>query len=274
MSDVALRPQSVLLTVFGDYVSDQGEAVSAGSVIELLDLVGVGAFATRATLTRMVKRGLLQRATAGRQAYFGLTDFGRRTVLDGRSRAQASDVVDRRWDGRWTFVSFSFPQDSQRARHQLRSRLTWAGFGMVQGGLWATPRKVDVVDLLSDLGVLKFVNAFRGEPLAPTETEQMVAQCYDLESLRCGYDAFLKRWQHLAEADTPDESDPLTARILLTTDWLLMLRDDPRLPVQLLPSAWPALPALALHRTLQRRLRRPAEREASHRLEVRIVPVT
>ena len=77
----------------------------------------------------------------------------------------------------------------------------------------------------------------------------MVAQCYDLPALGCGYDAFVDRWQPLAEADrTRMQSDPLTARIVLTTDWLLMLRDDPRLPVALLPSAWPALPALALHR--------------------------
>jgi len=262
----------MLLTFFGDYVSGEDEVVAAASVIELLEAIGVGASATRATLSRMVKRGLLRRAGRGRQAYFGLTPVGLRTVLDGRYRTQVSDVVDRNWDGRWTLVSFSLPDAAQRERHVLRSRLSWGGFGMLQAGLWAAPRPVAVVDLLSDLQVLTHVNAFRGEPLAPSETGRMVGQCYDLAALSAGYDAFLERWQPLADTAAADAHDPLTARVLLTTDWLLVLRDDPRLPMQLLPDAWPALPALALHRTLEKRLRRPAEREAQRRLEVIRVP--
>jgi phenylacetic acid degradation operon negative regulatory protein len=272
LPEVEFRPQSMLLTFFGDYVSDANEMVAAAGVIDLLESVGVGAYATRATLSRMVKRGLLRREAVGRQAYFGLTPVGLCTVLDGRYRTQVSDVVDRNWDGRWTFVSFSLPDAAQRERHVLRSRLSWGGFGMLQAGLWAAPRSVDVVDLLSDLQVLTHVNAFRGDPLAPSETERMVAQCYDLAVLAAGYTAFLERWQPLAATAAPDGLNPLTARILLTTDWLLMLRDDPRLPVQLLPDAWPALPALALHRALEKRLRRPAEREARRRLEVITAP--
>ena len=263
----------MLLTFFGDYVSGEGQAVAAASVIGLLESVGVGAHATRATLSRMVKRGLLRREAIGRKAYFGLTAFGLRTVLDGRDRAQATDVVDPEWDGSWTFVAFSLPDAAQRDRHVLRSRLTWGGFGMLQAGLWASPRSVDVVALLADLDVLRHVHTFRGQPLAPSDTSQMVAQCYDLETVRRGYDAFLARWQQLAGSDALDEGDALTARILLTTDWALVLRDDPRLPVRLLPAGWPALPAQALHRSLQRRLQRPAEREAANRLDIRVVPV-
>jgi phenylacetic acid degradation operon negative regulatory protein len=268
LPEVDLRPQSVLLTLFGDYLSDGDDVVSAGSLIELLDSAGVGSYATRATLTRMVKRGLLRRVTSGRRAYFGLTEFGRRTVLDGRARAQDSDVVDRRWDGSWTFVSFSLPDGSQQARHLLRSRLTWAGFGMVQGGLWAAPREIDVVALLSDLDLLAHVNAFRGEPLAPTETARLVDQSYDLAAVAESYAGFLDRWLPLKDKAVDKVGDPLTARVLLATDWLLVLRDDPRLPVQLLPQQWPGLPAIDLQRSLDRRLRRPAEREAARRLEV------
>ena len=258
----------MLLTLFGDYADREDQVVAATSVLDLFGSVGVGAYATRATLTRMVKRGLLRRVAVGRKAYFGVTAFGRRTVLDGRERAQVSDVVDRNWDGRRTFVSYSLPDAAQRERHVLRSRLAWGGFGMLQAGLWAAPRAVDVVDLLADLDILPNVNAFRGEPLAPSQTERMVAVCYDLAGLAGGYDAFLSRWEQLAAEGADTGTDPLTARILLATDWLLTLRDDPRLPVQLLPDAWPALPALRLHRALESRLRRTAEREARRRVEI------
>ena len=274
LPEVDLRPQSMLLTFYGDYADAEDQVVAAASVIDVLEAVGVGAHATRATLGRMVKRGLLRRVAVGRQAYFGPTAFGRRTILDGRERTQASDVVDRDWDGRWTFVAFSLPDAAQRERHVLRSRLTWGGFGMLQAGLWAAPRAVDVVDLLGDLDVLPHVMAVRGAPVAPSETGRMVAQCYDLERLAAGYDGFLGRWQPFAAEGARNENDPLSSRLLLTTDWLLTLRDDPRLPLPLLPDAWPALPALALHRALERRLRRPAEREAQRRLEILTVAVS
>jgi phenylacetic acid degradation operon negative regulatory protein len=216
----------------------------------------------------MVKRGLLHRAAEGRQAFFGLTEFGRRTVLEGRQRAQVADVVDRTWDGRWTFVAFSLPESSQRERHGLRSRLSWAGFGMLQAGLWAAPHDVDVVALLDDLDVSEHVNAFRGEPLAPTETARMVS-AFDLDALAARYDGFVRRWQPIADAGSSAVEDPLTARVVLSADWLLVLRDDPRLPLDLLPEPWPALAARDLHHALERGLRRPAEAEARRRLDVR-----
>jgi phenylacetic acid degradation operon negative regulatory protein len=274
LPEVDLRPQSMLLTFFGDYADSEDQVVAATSVLDLFEAVGVGAHATRATLTRMVKRGLLRRVALGRKAYFGVTPFGRRTVLDGRDRAQVADVVDRDWDGRWTFVSYSLPDAAQRERHVLRSRLTWGGFGMLQAGLWAAPREVDVVELLADLDVLPHVHAFRGEPSAPTGTARMVSQCYDLPVLAAGYDEFLARWRPLADDSADADADALSARILLATDWLLVLRADPRLPVELLPDGWPALPARALHRELERRLRVPAEREARSRLEILASPAT
>jgi phenylacetic acid degradation operon negative regulatory protein len=268
---VDLRPQSVLLAFFGDYVSGQNEAVAAASVIGVLETAGVGSYATRATLTRMVKRGLLRRIAVGRQAFFGLTDFGRRTVLTGKERAQVADVMDRRWDGRWTLVAFSLPEDSQRERHELRSRLSWAGFGMVQAGLWAAPHNVDLVDLLSDLDALRFVNAFSGEPLAPTEAARLVESSFDLATLSARYEGFLQRWEHVERAGAQEVADPLTARVLLSADWLLVLRHDPRLPLEFLPDRWPGLSARLLHHSLEARLREPAEREARRRLDVRVV---
>jgi phenylacetic acid degradation operon negative regulatory protein len=265
---VDLRPQSVLLGFFGDFVSDPHTAVSASSVVDVLGGVGVGVHATRATLSRMVRRGLLRREAQGRQAYFGLTDFGLRTVIDGRRRTQETDIVDRGWDGRWTLVSFSLPEDSQRQRHDLRARLSWAGFGMVNAGLWAAPRHVDVVSLLDDLDVLDGVRAFTGEPAAPSGGAGLVRDLYDLDGIASGYDAFLRRWRPYDRA-VDRVPDPLVARVVLAADWLLVVRHDPRLPVQFLPGDWPGYAALELQRRLVTELAGPSEREALRRLDLR-----
>lgn len=242
--------------------------MSAASVVDVLDGAGVGVHATRATLSRMVSRGLLCREAQGRQAFFGLTEFGLRTVLDGRQRTQEADVVDREWDGRWTMVSFSLPEDSQRQRHDLRSRLSWAGFGMVNAGLWAAPHDVDVVALLSDLRVLDGVRAFTGEPAPPSDRALLVRDLYDLDALAEKYEAFIQRWRPFDRA-FDRIGDALVARIVLAADWLLVVRHDPRLPVEFLPSAWPGHRALDLQRRLVTRLTGPSEREAVERLDIR-----
>ena len=267
---IELRPQAVLLTFFGDYAAATEVAVAATSIIEVLEGAGVGASATRATLNRMVKRGLLRRVAAGRHAYFGLTGFGLATVLDGRQRAQEADVVDRAWDGRWTLVSFSLSEDSQRERHELRSRLSWAGFGLVHAGLWAAPRAVDVSRLLGDLGVLDRVRAFSGEPVPPTIGEELVRAAYDLDTVAERYVEFVARWAPF-DGTARRMADPLVGRVLLSSDWLLVLRHDPRLPVEFLPDDWPGHAALALQRRLLARLRKPSERQARSRLDVREV---
>ena len=268
---VELRPQSVLLTFFGDFVAGEDEGVSASDVVELLEGAGIGASATRATVNRMVKRGLLRRVAIGRQAWFGLTPFGRRTVLDGRERAQAAEAHDAAWDGRWTLVSFSLPESAQRERHELRARLTWAGFGMVQAGLWAAPRRVDVDEVLEELARHPGLNAFRAETLAPTDGRRLVQSAYDIDALASRHTAFVDRWSPVVGADAV-VSDPLLARVVLSTDWLMLLRDDPRLPLEFLPHPWPGQEARRLHHALEGRLRAPAAREARRRLAIRELP--
>ncbi len=269
---VDLRPQSVLLTFFGDYLDDTTLAVSSSSVIELLGAAGVSEQAARATLSRMVRRSFLHRHTEGRRAFFSLTDFGLRTVLDGRNRAQEPDAFDRTWDGRWTLVSFSLPENAQRRRHELRAVLSWAGFGMVNNGLWAAPREVDAVALLEHLDVLDHVHVFSVRPEAPTDPGELARRSFDLTEVAHRYAAFLVRWRPVGRAGAAAVADPLAARVVLSADWLQVIRDDPRLPPDFLDASWPAVPARALYRGLADDLRPRAHEQAALRLERMIVP--
>lgn len=80
------RPQTLLLTFFGGHVLDRGIHVATGSVLDVLDRVGVSEHATRSTLSRMARRGLLHRVRRGRHVYVGLTDRSRAILHDGEWR--------------------------------------------------------------------------------------------------------------------------------------------------------------------------------------------
>lgn len=261
-----LRPQAVLLTFFGDYVADDRPFVGGSSVITLLERIGVAEHAARATLNRMVRRGLLERRLSGRRGFYGLTDDGRATTLEGRERASEQDVVARDWDGRWTVVAFSMPEEWQRERHDLRARLQWAGFGPAQAGLWVAPRTVDVADLVRGLRGGEHVRAFDAVPIAPGDAGRLIGDAYDLEALAARYVAFDRRWRARA-AQVLTDPDPLVQRCVLSADWLQVVRGDPRLPLDHLPAPWPAVDAAELFRELFRALEPAARRQFRRTVE-------
>ena len=233
------RPQSLMLTFFGNHVLEEGDlGVYSGSIIDVLGRVGVGEQAVRSTLTRMVNRGLLQRQREGRKMFFGLTPQATRVLIDGRTRIWKQGAVNDDWDGSWTLLGFSLPDSWKRQRHDLRSRLTWSGFGALYSGLWIAPGEVDVSAVVAELGLTAHVKIFHARASEVTDIEQMIRDTWDLESIAARYVTFDKRWSdRLGQA--PDD-DPIGTRLRLVSEWLWTIRTDPRLPARHLPPSWPA----------------------------------
>ncbi|MFI6851315.1 PaaX family transcriptional regulator C-terminal domain-containing protein [Streptomyces sp. NPDC050416] len=260
----SLRPQSLMLTFLGDQVLGRDVCVYSGSVIDVFARAGIGEQATRSTLTRMVNRDLLRRQREGRRMYFGLTGRSEAVLRDGERRIWQTGAVNRHWDGTWTLLGFSLPESWQRQRHDLRSQLTWSGFGPLFNGLWIAPGEVDVSALVAELGLSAHVKVFRAHADAGMDIGQMIEETWELSDLAGRYEAFVRRWQSW-EDDLPEADDALVLRLRLATEWLRIVRRDPRLPVKHLPDDWPAEQAEKTFRTVHDRLS-PLARDASERL--------
>ena len=124
------------------------------------------------------------------------------------------------------------------------------------------PGAPDVGQIVADLGLSSHVRVFRAHADGLTDVGQMVRDAYDLDGLATRYEEFLTRWgQGVAVAD------PLAAKLRLITDWLQIIRHDPRLPLRHLPRRWPAVRAQNLFHRVERRLDRPARAIAATLLE-------
>ncbi|MEW9548160.1 PaaX family transcriptional regulator C-terminal domain-containing protein [Nonomuraea sp. NPDC050783] len=253
----------MILTFLGDHVYGRGICVSSRSFIEAFARVGVSEEATRSTLTRMVGRGLLRRRRAGRRMYFGLTPTSAEVLRDGERRIWHTGVVNDAAEDRWTLIGFSLPESWQRQRHELRSRLAWAGFGPLRNGLWIAPGEVDVTEVIDGLG--GNVKVFAAEPRHPTDMQALVRDAYDLEGLGRRYREFLHRWDRADPA--PEAPDDLARSLTLLTGWLQIIRTDPRLPLRHLPDDWPAEKAQQVCRTLHERFRPEAAAVAERLLD-------
>jgi phenylacetic acid degradation operon negative regulatory protein len=253
-----MRPQSLMLTFLGHYVLGKDVAVFSGTFIQVFERLGVSEHATRSTLSRMAARDLLRRGRRGRRVYFGLTPRSEAILKGGEARIQEAGAVNRDAGGCWTLVGFSFPESWTRQRHELRSHLIWAGFGMLHSGLWIAPSEVDVTGIVEELGLRDHVKVFTARPAGPTDIAQLLHDAYDLNALAERYRDFLGRWDRpepLAKA--PDD---LARQLHMKAEWLQIMRHDPRLPTGHLPADWPAARAQQVFHELDAAFDDPARR--------------
>lgn len=86
--------------------------------------------------------------------------------------------------------------------------------------------------------------------LKPTESADVVRKAFDTEEIAGRYRAFLDRWD--TRRPLPSAPDDLARQLLLHTDWLQLVRQDPHLPAEHLPGDWPAIRAEQVFRSLAR----------------------
>ena len=252
-----LRPQSLMFSYLGIYVRGRSIAVYSGSIIDIFARVGVSKEAVRSTLSRMARRGLLTRNRVGRRVYIGLTRRADQILEDGYRRMWHTGVVNRDWDGTWTLVSFSLPDSRRDERHGLRSRLLWAGFGPLQNGVWVAPGvNKDVAGIVDELNLHEHVTVLNSAAMEPTEAVDLVHKAFDTEAIAQRYRSFVDRWA--VRLPVPDAADDLARQLLLHTEWLQLVRQDPHLPAEHLPQNWPAIKAESLFQRLAYRYEKQA----------------
>ncbi|WP_104476555.1 PaaX family transcriptional regulator C-terminal domain-containing protein [Actinokineospora auranticolor] len=249
----APRPQALMLNFLGLHVLGRDVAVYSGSVIEVFARVGVSEEAVRSTLTRMAGRGLLARHRSGRKVYFGLTARSAAVLEDGRKRIWETGAVNHDTGGDWTLVGFSLPDSRRGDRHDLRTQLSWAGFGPLQNGLWIAPGRRDVDAIVDHLGLADHVTVLTARPTDTTGSADLVRKAFDTATIAARYTGFLTTWD--VPEPLPAVPDHLARQLLLHTDWLQVVRQDPHLPAEHLPADWPASPAEQVFRRLDADLR-------------------
>ncbi|GIF77396.1 PaaX family transcriptional regulator [Asanoa siamensis] len=248
-------PKRLLLAFFGEHVVDDDPGpIRASALIGVLEGAGVAAPATRATLDRLVRTGILARGRSGREIRFALTAHGTALLREATTRVRGPHPFEPQGPG-WTLVTFTIPEERRTLRHRLRSTLTWEGFAPLRDGLWLAPGEVD---LAGSLGPLRrdlpphALIAFHARDLAEFPIAASVRAAWDIEAIRRAHLAFIDAWADPAAAR--QASSALSVRTMLVADWLALLRADPRLPREFLDARWPAERSARVYRRMHERL--------------------
>ena len=262
-----LRAKSLIISVYGDAIVAHGGTIWLGSLIRLLEPLGLSERMVRTAVFRLSRDGWMTSFQVGRRSYYSLSEHGRRQ-FEGVYR-RIYDMPRDPWDGRWLLLFVNCERVEPRTRDALRTQLGWQGFGAVSSNVLAHPAgDMDAVrPVLADLGVDETVVPMRGraedmEGLAPQR--EMVRCCWDLDRIAETYNEFLDRFRPVlqvlqAEPESVSGETCFHLRMLLMHDWRRKLLRDPLLPEELLPADWPGTASRVLVRNLYRLLRGPSE---------------
>jgi phenylacetic acid degradation operon negative regulatory protein len=229
--------RSVLLTVLGEYVLPLQDAVWQETLIAALGAVEHKPQAARQALARSIAAGWLRTERHGRRSRVHLTAGTAEMLRTGAERIYAFGEPWA-WDGRWLLVVVRVPEERREVRHQVRTRLAWAGFGSLGGGLWISPHAERERELLAGarhdgVAALTSFRARIGELGDPAE---VVAEAWDLDAVATAYREFIAAFGRLRPR-SPDAV--FRAQTLLVHEWRKFPFLDPDLPEDMLPAGWP-----------------------------------
>jgi phenylacetic acid degradation operon negative regulatory protein len=238
-----LQPQELVITMLGTYVRPHGDQVWSGGLVVLLGELGFSEGAARVALTRLVRRGFLDRVRSGRLVHYRVTRRADRLLAEGDGRIFS--LGDPRDDeGTWTVLWHQIPEDRRLELSRLARRLRFLGFGSVQGSVWVSPHdhSVEVERLLAELGVSDYATMFTARPEAVVGLPALVSRAWDLSGLVDRYQAFEAEFAPLRARRALallSDRDAFLIRTRLVHQFRGFPVIDPELPEALAPVSGP-----------------------------------
>ena len=253
-----VRANSLIITVYGDFIAPHGGTVWLGSFIRLVEPLGLNERMVRTSVYRLSQDKWLVSEQIGRKSYYSLTASGRRRFEHAYRRIYY--LPDDNWSGEWQVVVMPTTLPGPQ-RDALRKELSWAGYGTVAPGVLAHPSAdtETLLEILQDTAThdkvvpltARSIGALSSRPL-----QDLARECWNLEAIDATYREFADRLRPaLRVLRTTRNLDPeqcFLVQTLVMHDFRRALLHDPQLPDQLMPSDWSGVVARQLCRDLYR----------------------
>ncbi|ENK7217397.1 PaaX family transcriptional regulator C-terminal domain-containing protein [Acinetobacter baumannii] len=262
-----LSGTSLISTIFGDSVLHRGGNISLASLIQLLELFGFNDRAVRTTVFRLVKNDWLCSDKIGRTSFYRITDSSRSTYLQAEQRIYNDQMKE--WDHYWDLILMSSLDTENKAL--LKKELEWLGFANISTNLMAYPgcNRIELQRLLVDLNMSEQVVVFKAETLQLFNNSvdtigRMLRTNWPIDELRQRYLQFLDIFREIGVLlmQENEQLEPVQAfqiRTLLIHYYRRILLKDPALPLELLPTDWPAISARTLSMNIYKKVFEPAD---------------
>jgi phenylacetic acid degradation operon negative regulatory protein len=260
-----LQVAPLIISIFGLCARAEGNWLSVASIVALMADLGAEGQATRSSISRLKRRGVIVSERREPTAGYLLSDESLKVLAEGdvrifhRSRATEEDG--------WVSVVFSVPESERDKRHTLRTALTRLGFGTAAPGVWIAPASLasETRETLERRGLAAYVDIFIGHYTGFGERNAKVRQWWNLTELTALYANFLATYRPVRDrvlSTAVDARDAFQIYLPMLTDWRRLPYRDPGIPLSLLPPEWNGEAAGTLFEHLNDHLRPRAHEHA------------
>ncbi|MFC7531474.1 PaaX family transcriptional regulator C-terminal domain-containing protein [Actinoplanes sp. GCM10030250] len=241
-------PQGLAITLLADYTVRTGAWLPSAAIVALLGESGVSAAGARTAISRLARRGVLESSRHGRYSSYRLNRAVAAHLSAGGTWVVSYGAGTGSWDGWWTLLAFSLPQEAAVQRRALRNHLRWTGFAPLYDALWISPREF-AAEAWTDLAEVNLdaVTVFRARHVdLSTGAGRNPIDAWDLTAIAAEYEAFIQHWSTVlpgVRAGQFDGAQAVQARTAVMDTYRRFSTLDPQLPEELLPAGWLRLPA-------------------------------
>ena len=241
-------PQGLTVTLLADYTVRTGAWLPSAAIVALLTESGVSSAGARNAISRLARRGVLECSRHGRYSSYRLTRPAATDLSVGGQWIASYGADAETWNGRWTLITFSLPQDEAVRRRTLRVHLRWLGYAPLYDALWVSPHELPP-DAHGKLAALApgthTVFRARHVDLAAAGDRSPIA-AWDIPAIAEQYGAFIRRWSAVlprVRSGRIDGAEAVRTRTEVMDTYRRFSSLDPQLPLELLPKGWLRQPA-------------------------------
>ena len=258
---------SMVVTVFGDIVSQHGSWLWLSSLIKALEPLGFNERQVRTSVYRLVQSNWLQVNKVGRCSYYCFTDFAMAHYEKAARRIYAADQAD--WNENWILVlPISMPEDK---KEEFRKSLLWQGFNTLVSGLYAHPScdASSLDEAIHELGLAGNVIVLNGSVAdlnSQSVIKALIKDRWQLSELEASYRDFLNFYRPICQqllnkqgkSEQLNRTECFLLRATLIHDYRRILLRDPDFPQAMLAQGWVGYEAHDLVKRMYKILAEPS----------------
>lgn len=235
--------KTILVTVFGDVVSQHGGWIWLGSLIESLEPLGFSERLVRTSVFRLVKDSWLQVRKIGRKSFYTFTESANNHYAKAAHRIYAATMEHH--DDRWLVVFPSFVVEDKLV--SFKRQLKWLGFSTLTSGVYAHPsiERSSLEDTLKELEITDSVVVFSSQTIDGNSEgvlKKLVFEKWDLKGLQQQYNLFIETYQPILDILESglglNSQQSFQLRTLLIHEYRRILLKDHELSKNMLPENW------------------------------------
>lgn len=206
-----------------------------------------GKNAARGIVGKMEAMGLVERFNNNSIKMIKLSQSGY-DFLNSLLDSLHNDIAH--WNGKWTIVWFSVSEKKRSNRDKLRRYLESIGMRPILNSLWISPL------VLSSIVLSKAKNLNLLENVAIVETDSIlgiskedILKSWDFKTSKNLFYEFINKYSTIKF----ENLDSFTAKKIIF-EYALILKREPKLPIELYPTDWPRFRADQIYKKVKKQI--------------------